>query len=72
MPKEHEKKDNEGTLWKNKYKEENESAPDLSGYVMLGGEEKNVAVWKNKGRESGKTYYSLRISDKIEKDTVPF
>jgi len=71
MP-EKERKDNEGTLWDNKFKEENENAPDLSGYLMIDGVEKNAAIWKNKGRESGKTYYSLRISDKREKDEAPF
>ena len=71
MP-EKERKDNEGTLWDNKFKEENENAPDLSGYLTLDGVEKNAAIWKNKARESGKTYYSLRIIDKRDKDEVPF
>tara|TARA_R110000787_G_scaffold153678_1_gene267574 strand:- start:449 stop:700 length:252 start_codon:yes stop_codon:yes gene_type:complete len=52
---------NSGVLFKND-KEGNESRPDYTGKVDVEGTEYRVAAWVKTGSNSGKKFFSLKLS----------
>ena len=61
-----EQKDNSGVLFKNE-KKTSDKAPDYSGSVVVDGKEKKIAAWVNKGKDGGKSYFSLKFEEPQQK-----
>lgn len=58
---------NSGALFKNDYKEEGDNKPDYKGpFTDENGEEKEIAAWLRTSK-GGKTYLSVKVSEKREK-----
>jgi uncharacterized protein (DUF736 family) len=45
-------------------KKETEKHPDYTGSVNIGGKEYWLSGWKNKAKDTGKTYLALTIKEK--------
>lgn len=65
---------NEGVLFPNK--KENDKQPDFTGNIVVEGVGKRIAGWKNVGKESGKPYIKILVSDfkpkeDFEKQSTP-
>ena len=54
---------NRGVLFPNNYKEDGDTKPDFLGNIDVEGSEFRLAAWKNTSK-SGKSYLSLRVSEK--------
>jgi len=62
-----EHKENTGTIFKNDFKK-NDNHPDYKGTANVNGELKEVALWVRTGKNSGKKFFSLVISEPYKKD----
>tara|TARA_R110002051_G_scaffold287390_1_gene350081 strand:+ start:730 stop:1065 length:336 start_codon:yes stop_codon:yes gene_type:complete len=63
----YEHQEGRGTLFTNKDKEANSSAPILSGSCKINGEIKDIAIWEAVSK-AGNTYFNLKISEPYDKE----
>ena len=56
-----EHKEDNGSLFKNSYKEEGSNQPDMKGSINVGGVIMNIAAWE-KLTKDGDTMLSLKVS----------
>lgn len=59
--------DNTLVLFVNEYKQ-TENQPDYKGKATVDGKEYKCAAWKQVGRQTGKTYLSVKLTPEIELD----
>lgn len=58
-----------GPFFVNKYKEEGDTKPDISCKILIDGEEKQMAGWKNVSKR-GVSYLSLKFSEPRQQGQV--
>lgn len=56
-------KNNQGSIFKNKYKKDNQKAPDYKGQIVVDTVLKDIALWFNPAKEGKQAYFSVKISD---------
>ena len=80
-----EHKPNQGSIWKNDYKEQGDNKPEYKGQVNVDGKLYEISLWINT-TESGKKYFGARLSEpyvkpepsegeeqpQAESDDIPF
>jgi uncharacterized protein (DUF736 family) len=62
---------NEGVIFKNDKKPEGSKQPDYRGNIDCDGVKKEIALWIREAKESGKKYFSVKISEPCKKPAEP-
>ena len=62
---------NEGVIFKNDKKPEGSKQPDYRGNIDCDGVKKEIALWVREAKETGKKYFSVKISEPYQKAQPP-
>ena len=67
----YEKKEGEGVLFTNKYKDKDDK-PDYTGDILIDGRLIKIGGWVKQGRKGASNFISLRVSNYKKPEAVPF